>query len=248
MNYVVDLRHVKHIVALSGGKDSTAMALRLREMNTEVDYDFICTPTGNELPEMALHWDRLGTLLGKPVKCITNGRTLSGLIVQWRALPNWRMRWCTRVLKIEPFQEYIAQHTPCVVYVGIRADEADREGVDYGDALIQRTFPLVEWGWGLGDVKKFLADRGVSIPERTDCAICFFQTIYEWWKLWQQHPGEFDRAIAFEELTGHTLRSDQRDTWPAALKDLKKEFESGRLPRQRKTMEDRKLMCSVCAH
>lgn len=53
-----------HVVALSGGKDSTAMALRLRELNPDVDYVYVCTPTGNELPEMWEHWRKLGQLLG----------------------------------------------------------------------------------------------------------------------------------------------------------------------------------------
>ena len=42
----------KHVVALSGGKDSTALALRLHELNPKVDYTYVCTPTGDELPEM----------------------------------------------------------------------------------------------------------------------------------------------------------------------------------------------------
>jgi predicted PP-loop superfamily ATPase len=48
-----------HIVALSGGKDSTAMALRLRELHPDVPYRFIITPTGNELPTMDAHWAKL---------------------------------------------------------------------------------------------------------------------------------------------------------------------------------------------
>jgi len=46
---------MKHIVALSGGKDSTAMALWLVQ-NEPRDYEFICTPTGDELPEMIEYW------------------------------------------------------------------------------------------------------------------------------------------------------------------------------------------------
>ena len=53
-----------HIVALSEGKDSTAMALRLRELNPETNYRYVCTPTGNELPQMVLHWAKLQEMLG----------------------------------------------------------------------------------------------------------------------------------------------------------------------------------------
>jgi 3'-phosphoadenosine 5'-phosphosulfate sulfotransferase (PAPS reductase)/FAD synthetase len=233
---------MKHIVALSGGKDSTAMALRLVEVEPR-DYEFVCTPTGNELPDMVQHWVRLGRLLGKPLRPLVTGVSLGSLIRWWNALPNWRQRWCTRVLKIEPFQQYVAANSPATIYVGIRADEQDREGVEYEN----RRFPLVEWGWDKAKVLSYLAERGVEIPKRTDCAACFFQTLGEWWALWHDHPADYLEAEAWEAQTGHTFRSPQRDTHPVALKDLRAEFEAGYVPKARATMDDRPRMCGTCA-
>ena len=236
-----------HIVALSGGKDSTALALRLVEVEPR-EYQFVFTPVGNELPEMIEHWNRLKALLPSPLIALTGGQSLAGLIRRQHVLPNWRMRWCTRILKIEPFERYLADHLPCTVYIGIRADEADREGVAYEKTEgITRRYPLVEWGWGIGDVRGYLKMRGVEIPARTDCAACFFQTLWEWYTLWIEHPMYFTEAEGWEQMTGHTLRSEKRDTWPASLAGLRAEFEAGRIPKQRKTMDDRVGMCSVCA-
>lgn len=236
------------IVALSGGKDSTALALALQEIEPG-DYEYVCTPTGNELPEMVAHWKHLGELLGKPIKPVTSGRSLGGLIKIQNALPNWRMRWCTRMLKIEPFQRYAMNNLPCTLFVGIRADEQlGRDGADYGSPLlINQRWPFVEWGWEIGDVRAYLKRRGIEIPERTDCACCFFQTLYEWWRLWKFYPEHYAEGESWEERTGHTLRSDSRDTWPAALKDLRQRFEAGEVPKRRTTMSDRPAMCSVCA-
>lgn len=78
---------MKHVVALSGGKDSTAMALRLAEVEPQ-DYTYVCTPTGDEPPEMFAHWRKMGDLLGKPILPIVGG-TLQGLIKRQNALPNW---------------------------------------------------------------------------------------------------------------------------------------------------------------
>lgn len=223
------------------------MALFLQEIEPDREYEYICTPTGDELDEMLEHWLSLGRILGKPIKPVTNGRSLDGLIKIQMCLPNWRMRWCTRMLKIEPFQRYCMEHLPATLYVGIRADEA-REGADHDmPLLVRQRFPLVEWGWGIADVVRYLNRRGVKIPERTDCANCFFQTIYEWWRLWRYHPGNFAQGESWEALTGHTLRSDSRDTWPAALKDLRVRFEAGDVPKKRTAMKDRPSMCSVCA-
>ncbi len=52
----------QHVVALSGGKDSTAMALALAEKEPR-DYLYVITPTGNELPEMYVHWKKISDLL-----------------------------------------------------------------------------------------------------------------------------------------------------------------------------------------
>lgn len=246
----------RHLVALSGGKDSTAMALRLAELD-EHDFEYVITPTGDELPEMYDHWAKLWQLLGKTPKVITNNdATLKSLIVEQKALPNWRQRWCTRILKIEPFQRYVLdlinEGHDVITYVGLRADEEAtvRKGADYDFSGIEQTYPLREWGWGLAEVWDYLEKRGVQIPERTDCASCFFQTLPEWWRLWQFHPEKFSEAEAFETVTGHTFRSPGRDTWPAGLKGLRERFERGFEPRgvrQQRLFDARPTMCGVCA-
>lgn len=228
------------------------MAMGLVEREPR-EYEFVITPTGNELPEMIEHWRRLGALLGKPLRVIST-HSLGGLIRHYNALPNWRMRWCTRQIKIEPFQAYALSKAPAICYVGIRADEAeDREGTDHSKIEgVSQDFPLVRWGWDKAKVLSYLAEKGIEIPARTDCAACFFQTLGEWWRLWKDHPEQYAEAEGWEESVGHTLRSPQRDSWPAALKDLRSEFESGRVPRGadqqgRSTGEERQVMCSWCA-
>lgn len=236
----------QHLVALSGGKDSTAMALALQEIEPR-DYTYICTPTGDELDEMLEHWLNLGRILGKPIVPVTNGQSLGGIIRAENILPNWRMRWCTRRLKIEPFQRYLINHLPATLYVGIRADESDRPGADYDmDLLVNTRFPFQEWGWGIGDVTGYLKRRGVDVPERTDCGSCFFQTLWEWYVVWRDHRSRWDIYEGWESSTGYTLRSDQRDTWPAALAGLRERFEAGDIPKRR-SMKDRDSMCTVCA-
>lgn len=237
---------MNHIVALSGGKDSTAMALRLREIEPDTTFEFVCTPTGNELPPMFEHWRHLGELLDCRLQVLTGGDSLGSLIERWNALPNWRQRWCTRVLKIEPFERYLASRLPATIYVGIRADESEREGVEYQGNVVRR-FPLLDWGWGLGDVLKYLDERGVVVPARTDCAACFFQTLGEWHTLWRDFPDEYVKAEEWERSTGHTFRSPSRDSQPASLAELRARFESGYAPKTR-GMQDRKMMCSTCAH
>lgn len=236
---------MKHIVAISGGKDSTAMALRLVETEPK-DYEFVCTPTGDEPPEMFEHWRKLGAMFGKPILPIMGG-TLKGLIEQQNALPNWRQRWCTRMLKIEPYAAWLAKQGECVSYVGLRADEPEREGGDYLDIPgVQMDFPMRRWGWGLQDVLNYLKQRDVVIPVRTDCLKCFYQRLIEWYEYWKKYPESWAEGEALEKKTGHTFRSPGRDTWPASMEGLRKRFEDGDIPRDTRPDALNLAKCRVC--
>jgi PP-loop superfamily ATP-utilizing enzyme len=215
---------VAQVLAFSGGKDSTALALRLAEAGE--DYTLLFTPTGDELPECLEHIARVVALTGRPLVVRSCGQSLYGLIDGYDALPNNRQRWCTRQLKIEPAKAYLLEHPGSVLLVGLRADEEHREGM-WGEFASYR-YPLREWGWGVKEVWAYLDARGVKVPDRTDCAVCYDQRLSEWYRLWKENPERYARAEALEARTGHTFRSPSRDTWPAALKDLRAEFERGR--------------------
>jgi 3'-phosphoadenosine 5'-phosphosulfate sulfotransferase (PAPS reductase)/FAD synthetase len=252
---------MRHIVALSGGKDSTAMALRLAEAEPR-DYIYAITPTGNELPEMYAHWRWLAERLGAPLTPLVAGgklyatNTLQSLIREQRALPNHAQRWCTRKLKLEPYYAWLATQAPCVSYVGLRADELSRPGMIFPDADgIQMDFPMQRWGWSIDDVRTYLARAGVTIPERTDCAMCFWQKLGEWYELWLNHPDQYAEAEELEAFVSeargkaYTFRSPQRDSWPASLADLRKRFEGGAVPQRSLNIMDAARQsgsCRVC--
>lgn len=149
------------------------------------------------------------------------------------------------MLKIQVAQAFYLQHPGCIAYVGLRADEETRAGGIYGDIVVQK-YPLREWGWGIKEVQKYLHDKNIKIPARTDCARCYAQKLKEWYFLWKNYPQIFNEAEAQEKKTGFTFRSPSRDTWPAALEGLRKEFENGRIPRGLNTPENEDK-CRVCS-
>lgn len=233
-------------MAASGGADSTAMVLRLHELGER--FKILFTPTGNELPGVRKHLDMLVRRTGAEL-VVPPGPSLETLIEQFSALPNWRQRWCTRMIKIVPCIAYLKRHPGEVLCVGLRADEPERTGL-YGEFATYR-YPLREWGWSRPEVEAYNLSQWVMVPPRTDCAVCYGQQLGEWHALWRDHPAEYARGEAWEAQTGHTFRSKGRDTWPAALAELRAEFEKGRVPKASKRGRRRLVVagqapCRVC--
>jgi 3'-phosphoadenosine 5'-phosphosulfate sulfotransferase (PAPS reductase)/FAD synthetase len=249
-----DENGVAHIVGLSGGKDSVCMALMLREKEPR-PYNYVYTPTGDELPEMVQHMDFIENMLGQKLIVLTNG-TLKSITQENNMLPNCHARFCTRILKLRPFGKLIEKAQPAVCYVGLRDDEDDREGTRPGgdsasiDAKVKQDFPFRRWGVDLDGVIGYLADKGITIPQRTDCARCPYQTLGEWYNLWLNHIEIYLDAENDELVHGHTYRSPtgNHGPWPHDLKSLRLEFEKGRIPkRSLDMMAKRKNMCRACS-
>jgi 3'-phosphoadenosine 5'-phosphosulfate sulfotransferase (PAPS reductase)/FAD synthetase len=236
----------RHVVALSGGKDSSALALLLVEREPR-DYLFLCTPTGNEPDAMFAHWRKLGELLGSPVVPLMKPGGLKGCINEQKMLPNFRARFCTRILKIEPYRGWLVMNTPCTSYVGLRADEEGRAGGAYGDIPgVTMRFPLREWGMSEADVWAYLNARGVIIPRRTDCKWCYHQRIGEWYLFWSEDIEGWMEGEAIEAQWGATFRSPGRDTWPVSMKGLREAFEGGRIPKSVEREKNRHREAGAC--
>lgn len=224
-----------HLLAMSGGKDSTALALVMQQRMPDLHMRYYCTPTGNELPDMIAWWNHLGTVLGSRIIPIME-MTLQGCIHKNKMLPNFRIRFCTRQIKIEPARRVLAalrQRGPVTHYVGLRADEPTRLGGLYDDLGIESRYPLREFGMGLTEVRSVIKQHELDhlLPARTDCALCYHQRIGEWYLLWKEHKDQWDAGVELETHYKQTFRTPGRDTWPSAMSGLAAEFARGRIPK-----------------
>ncbi|MDI3340910.1 MAG: phosphoadenosine phosphosulfate reductase family protein [Sphaerobacter sp.] len=205
---------VRHILSLSGGKDSTALAIYLRDRIAELEYVFC--DTGEELPETYEYLERVEAYLGKPIVRLNPDRPFSHYLKLYRGvLPDARTRWCTRLLKIRPFERYVGED-PVINYIAIRADEPHRKGYISIKPNITARYPFIEDNITRVDVLRILEESGLGLPEyyrwrsRSGCYFCFFQQRSEWVGLLQNHPDLFEAAKQFEKFDPET---NERFTW-----------------------------------
>ncbi len=209
---------VRHVLGISGGKDSAALAIYLRGRVPDVEY-FFCD-TGSELPETYEYLERLEGVLGKPIARLNAERNFDHwLFVYQGALPSPQMRWCTKNLKIKPLEAWIGDDE-AYSYNAIRADE-NREGYISHKPNIHPVYPFKDDGICKDDVLRILSDAGVGLPSyyewrtRSGCYFCFFQRKAEWVGLAERHPELFAQAVAYEDKQGFegTAMQARQYTW-----------------------------------
>jgi 3'-phosphoadenosine 5'-phosphosulfate sulfotransferase (PAPS reductase)/FAD synthetase len=231
----MNVQPVRHIVSLSGGKDSTALAIYLRDRIPGLEYVFC--DTGEELPETYEYLERLEVFLGKPIKRLKAKQSFEDMLrARGGFLPSAQVRWCTEYLKIKPFEEEIGNST-CYNYIGIRADESYRKGYISTKPNIIARYPFIEDKMTKEDVIRILEESGLGLPKyykwrsRSGCYFCFFQQRIEWLGLLENHEDLFDRAERFEKEDPET---GERYTWSPreSLRELRS------LERQRAIREE----------
>ncbi|MBD1806320.1 phosphoadenosine phosphosulfate reductase family protein [Microcoleus sp. FACHB-SPT15] len=195
-------KKVRHILGLSGGKDSTALAVLLHKEIPEMEY-FFCD-THKELPETYEYLERIKARLGIKIHYLSAKRGFDHwLDIYGGLLPSPKMRWCTKQMKILPLEKFIGDDE-AISYIGIRADE-NREGYISTKPHIKPVFPFKEKELVKADIIRLLEDSGIGLPDyyrwrsRSGCFFCFFQRKYEWVMLAEEHPDLFAEAVEYEQ-------------------------------------------------
>ena len=201
---------VKHVLGLSGGRDSAALAVHMRQYYPDLEIDYFFTDTGKELPEVYEYLGCLEGFLGKPILRLNPDRDFDFWLRQYNDfLPSPQTRWCTRQLKLRPFERWLRpmldDGMTIYSYVAIRSDEAYREGYSSKHDKLIVKLPLKEAGVDKAGVLEILEGAGLGLPRyyswrtRSGCTFCFFQQKIEWVRLKEQHPEAFKEAKAYEK-------------------------------------------------
>lgn len=242
----------RHILGVSGGRDSAALAVHMRQTRPDLRLEYFFTDTGKELPEVYSFLDRLEGFLGQPIARLNPDRDFDFWMAEYgNFLPSPRTRWCTRQLKLRPLEHWLRADLEAGVtvhsYVAIRADEPSREGYTSTQSNMLVHLPLRDAGIDRKGVIDILRNADVGEPEyyewrsRSGCTFCFFQQKIEWVRLAERHPDRFDEAVAYEKTAidgGSPFTWSQGEsltalTQPDRVAQIKADYEK-RLDRLRK--------------
>jgi len=204
-----------HVVSLSGGKDSTAMLLRMIEEGMPVDVILFCD-TGIEFEGMYRHLEKLEKYINKPITRLKSPHDFEYLLLEHMPRRNnpelfgrkgysWagpHNRWCTSMLKTRIINKYLrelAKDYTLVQYIGIAADEPHR--------IREFNYPLVDWGMTENDCLQYCKDRGFDwgglyeIFHRVSCWCCPLQSLDEIRKLWKYFPELWKKLAEWDSKT-----------------------------------------------
>jgi len=249
----------RHVLGLSGGKDSAALAVYMAQAHPEINTEYFFTDTGQELPEVYEFLGELEGFLGKEIVRLNPDRDFKYWLKRnGNFLPSAQARWCTVSLKIVPFEKWIStmlnEGSKVISYVAIRADE-NRKGYVPTNPNVETRLPLVEAGIDRAGVVELLEDVGLGLPKyydwrsRSGCTFCFYQQKIEWVRLMRRHPDAFKEAIELEKTA---LEDCSPFTWsqgesltelskPDRVAQIEKDYEK-RLERQKQRRRKNPLL------
>lgn len=231
-----------HVVSFSGGKDSTAMLLRMIELGEHID-EVICCDTYKEFPAMYRHIEKVKKVVEDADIKFTELRAekdfdyylseympkrknpkLVGL--KGKGWATNRVRWCTAHLKVWVIRDYfkmLKEQYNIVQYIGLAIDEVHRLDREHNQDENHK-HPLVEWGWTEKDALEYCYSKGFDweglyeLFDRVSCWCCPLKSLEELRKLRKHFPD------LWEELKDMDKRTWNQFKYNYSVEDLEIRF------------------------
>ncbi len=239
---------MKHIVSFSGGKDSTAMLLMMREREQSnpqqypVDEIIFCD-TSKEFPALYRHIDKIEKYIDIPITRLKGNKTFDYWMFEHQKTkgkhigkkgygwPDMRARWCTAYFKREIINKYLKEkyQNEYIEYIGIAYDEFKRyEKTQNG----HKRYPLIEWKVTEGMTLKYCYDKGFDWEGlythfgRVSCWCCPLKDQRELYMIYTFYP---ELWAELKDMDNRAWNQFKRDYSVQDLEEKFKEFQNMQL-------------------
>lgn len=216
------------IVSLSGGKDSTAMLIKMLEYGEPISEVVYCDTTV-EFPQMYEHLNLLERNTGINIVHLQDNHTYEYYLsehvrtkgklkgAKGYGFSGFGSRWCTNLLKKDVFNRYVKDKYGSInnvtICIGIAIDEPKRIKTELVAKKLVR-YPLVEYGITEDAALKICLDRGYNWGglynkfKRVSCWCCPLQSLSDLRILYTDFPELWAKLKEFQKLSIHPFRTD----------------------------------------
>lgn len=224
----------KHIVSFSGGKDSTAMLLKMIENNMKIDEVIFCD-TGKEFEDMYKHIEKVQSMIDIPITVLKSEKSFEYWMFEHVKIkgknkgqkgyswPDFRNRWCTQALKKQIIRRYLKKYKDykIIEYHGIAIDESHRSEKNKEKNC---RYPLIEWNMTEKDCLEYCYSKGLDWNGlyknvgRVSCWCCPLKNLKELEVIYNNYPEYWEKLKNWDNNTYRQFRSDY------SIDDLEKKF------------------------
>ena len=214
---------MKHIVSFSGGKDSTAMILKMLEDGWYIDEIIFCD-TGKEFPQMYEHINLVDKYIQEKynmkITRIKAEKSFDYYMFEHKKSKGknkgekgygWssgRCRWCTTLLKNNVVNKYLLKYKEegYIEYIGIAYDEQDR--------IKDKKYPLVDFKMTEKDCLEYCYSKGFDWGglykhfDRVSCWCCPLKKIKEYKSLYMFYSELRKELKEMDKKANNRFRKD----------------------------------------
>jgi 3'-phosphoadenosine 5'-phosphosulfate sulfotransferase (PAPS reductase)/FAD synthetase len=204
---------LKHIALYSGGKDSTAVLILIKENNLPLD-EILYADVGSWMwPGVDEHLKKVEEYVGMKITRIDISKQIQEGFKKW-GFPSPLIRWCTG-MKRDGLNKHLNQiEDDLTQYVGIAYDEQHRTGNKrYAKGIIK--YPLIDFKYTEKMALNLCYRRGFDFDgvydhhSRYNCWCCPLQRLDELRITFKYYPELWDKMREMQWISPNDFRRDE---------------------------------------
>lgn len=189
------------IISLSGGKDSTALALLAVERGLQI-HSMVFFDSKWEFPEMYPHIEKLSKKVNFPLIRLSPRRPFAKEL-ELNRWPSFRREWC-RGRKVNALNKYARKHDATQL-IGFTSDEVQRtKSKEMSKKAV--AFPLIDWGITEKEALAYCYKQGFdwgglyNYFDRVSCFCCPFKKIDDYRKIRKYFPKLWQQMLEMDKV------------------------------------------------